>query len=96
MPFCEGTGKQRHHKQDLGETLSGSRKVATPYELTFLDPVPWRSLCEEYLDANDVSFLKLIFLLFIVFQYKMVFALPITDQSFEECHRGRLLLRNVH
>jgi len=55
LPFCSGTGKQRRHKQDLGETLSGSRKVTTPYELTFLDPVPWRSLCEEYLDAKDVS-----------------------------------------
>ena len=54
LPFCSGTGKQRRHKQDLGETLSGSRKVTTPYELTFLDPVPWRSLCEEYLDAKDV------------------------------------------
>ena len=55
LPFCSGTGKQRRHKQDLGETLSGSRKVASPYELTFLDPVPWRSLCEDYLDASDVS-----------------------------------------
>jgi len=58
LPFCSGTGRQRRHKQDLGETLSGSRKVATPYELTFLDPVPWRSLCEEYLDASDIKELK--------------------------------------
>ena len=55
LPFCEGTGKQKRHKQDLGETLSGSHKVTTPYELTYLDPVPWRSLCDEYLDAKDVS-----------------------------------------
>lgn len=55
LPFCSGTGKQRAHKQDLGETLSGSRKVATPYELTFLDPVPWRTLCEDYLEPQDVS-----------------------------------------
>ncbi len=33
-------------------------KVATPYELTFLDPVPWRSLCEEYLDAEDIKEFK--------------------------------------
>ena len=33
-------------------------KVATPYELTFLDPVPWRSLCEEYLEAEDLKELK--------------------------------------
>ena len=25
LPFCSGTGRQRRHKQDLGETLSGSR-----------------------------------------------------------------------
>ena len=54
LPFCSGTGKQKRHKQDLGETLSGSRKVTTPYEISFLDPVPWRSLCEDYLDATDV------------------------------------------
>jgi len=58
LPFCEGTGKQRRHHQDLGETLSGSRKVTTPYELTFLDPVPWRSLCEEYLDPKDLKEFK--------------------------------------
>jgi hypothetical protein len=58
LPFCEGTGKQRRHKQDLGETLSGSRKVATPYEVTYLDPVPWRSLCEEFLEAADIKQLK--------------------------------------
>ena len=54
LPFCDHAGKQKRHKQDLGETLSGSRKVTTPYDLTFLDPVPWRSLCEEYLEAKDV------------------------------------------
>jgi hypothetical protein len=61
LPFCSGTGKQRRHKQDLGETLSGSRKVATPYDVTFLDPVPWRSLCEEYLDPEDVRVIKFAF-----------------------------------
>lgn len=58
LPFCTGSGRQRRHKQDLSEVLSGSRKVATPYELTFLDPVPWRSLCEEFLDASDVKEFK--------------------------------------
>lgn len=58
LPFCEGTGKQSRHKQDLGETLSGSRKVTTPYDVTFLDPVPWRQLCEDYLDADDIKQLK--------------------------------------
>jgi transmembrane 9 superfamily protein 1 len=58
LSFCSGTGKQKRHKQDLGETLSGSRKVATPYDLTFLDPVPWRSLCEDYLDPRDLQAFK--------------------------------------
>lgn len=58
LPFCTGSGRQRRHKQDLAEVLSGSRKVATPYELTFLDPVPWRSLCEEFLEASDVKEFK--------------------------------------
>eukprot|EP01038_Epipyxis_sp_PR26KG_P008129 gene8129-11007_t len=58
LPFCSNTGRQRRHKQDLGETLSGSRKTATPYEVTYLDPIPWRSLCEEYLDASDLKELK--------------------------------------
>lgn len=34
-------------------------KVATPYEITFLDPVPWRALCEEYLEAEDLKELKM-------------------------------------
>jgi hypothetical protein len=32
--------------------------MATPYELTFLDPVKWRSLCEEYLGADSIKDLK--------------------------------------
>ncbi len=55
LPFCERTGKQRFHRQGLGETLTGSRKVTTPYEVTFLDPVPWRALCEEYMETKEVG-----------------------------------------
>mmetsp|Transcript_25517 Transcript_25517/g.56463 ORF Transcript_25517/g.56463 Transcript_25517/m.56463 type:complete len:595 (-) Transcript_25517:255-2039(-) len=58
LPFCSGTGRQQPHKQDLGETLSGSHKVNTPYDLTFLDPVPWRSLCEEYLSTVELKQFK--------------------------------------
>lgn len=57
LPFCEGTGKQKRHKQDLGETLSGSHKVTTPYDITFLDAVSWRSLCSVLMDKKDVSFI---------------------------------------
>lgn len=58
LPYCRRSGKQRRHKQDLGETLAGSRKVETPYEVTFLDSVPWRSLCEEYMDLEDIQQFK--------------------------------------
>ena len=54
LPFCMHSGKQKRHKQDLGEVLSRSRKHSTPYEVTFMDPVPWRALCEDYLDASQV------------------------------------------
>ncbi len=60
LPFCTGNGKQRRHRQNIGETLAGAHKVNTPYELTFLDPVPWRMLCEDFLSAKDVR--KLLFL----------------------------------
>ena len=33
-------------------------KVVTPYEITFLDPVSWRALCEDYLEAEDLRDLK--------------------------------------
>lgn len=58
LPFCRRTGKQRRHKQSLSETMSGSRKVHSPYELTFMDPVPWRALCEEFMDIDDLTELK--------------------------------------
>lgn len=58
LPFCRTLGKQTYHEQDLGETLAGGRKTSSPYELTFLDPVSWRSLCEEYLDADSIKALK--------------------------------------
>ena len=45
-----------HHAQDLGETLSGSRKINTPYEINFLDNVEWRELCLEKVYAADVSY----------------------------------------
>eukprot|EP00606_Chrysophyceae_sp_TOSAG23-5_P001079 GSChrysophyteH2.ASY1.ANO1.1456.1 assembled CDS len=58
LPFCMHNGKQRRHKQDLGEVLSGARKHSTPYELTFMDPVPWRALCEDYLDVEEIKQFK--------------------------------------
>lgn len=58
LPYCRRAGKQKRHKQSLGETLGGARKVQSPYDLTFLDPVPWRTLCEEDMDVEDLLELK--------------------------------------
>jgi len=59
LPFCDHAGKQRRHKMAFGETLTGSRKVVSPYEVTFLDPVPWRALCEENMDMKDLMEFKM-------------------------------------
>jgi hypothetical protein len=45
LPFCSRTKKRR--REDFGERLVGDRKVVSPYEITFLDNVPWRLLCEQ-------------------------------------------------
>lgn len=58
LPFCQRAGKQKRHKQSLGETLGGARKIQSPYDLTFLDPVPWRTLCEEDMDIEDLKEFK--------------------------------------
>jgi len=55
LPFCRSSGKAKTHKQNLGEILVGDRKVVSPYELTFLDNVPWRLLCEKELSASELK-----------------------------------------
>lgn len=45
LPFCSRSKKKR--REDFGERLVGDRKVVSPYEITFLDNVPWRLLCEQ-------------------------------------------------
>jgi len=45
LPFCSRSKKRR--REDFGERLVGDRKVVSPYEITFLDNVPWRLLCEQ-------------------------------------------------
>lgn len=101
LPFCEGTGKQKRHKQDLGETLSGSHKVTTPYELTYLDPVPWRSLCDEYLDAKDVSVNAHIsdansvsYILFVAYKFRSLTAVLIWNfLSYDHCKKVNFSLQ---
>lgn len=38
---------KKRRREDFGERLVGDRKVVSPYEITFLDNVPWRLLCEQ-------------------------------------------------
>ena len=40
--------------------------MTTPYEISFLDPVPWRSLCEEYMDSLDVRIKQYSFNIFYI------------------------------
>lgn len=50
-------GGHRHH-QRLGEKLIGDRKETSPYEITFLDEIKWRPLCEKLLTADEVQKFK--------------------------------------
>jgi len=53
LPFCSKSKKKRY--DDFGERLTGDRKVASPYEITFLDPVPWRLLCERAFTKRELK-----------------------------------------
>ena len=56
LPICKET---KQSKQDAGDTLSGSRQVATtPHDVTFLDRVPWRPLCEDFVEGQGLKVLK--------------------------------------
>jgi len=50
-------GAQRH-KQRLGESIVGDRRETSPYELTFMDNVHWRLLCNQHLTPDQVNQLK--------------------------------------
>ena len=58
LPFCKTQGRQTYHEHSLGDVLAGARKVGAPYDITFLDTVTWRSLCQEYLSAHSIKKLK--------------------------------------
>jgi hypothetical protein len=47
-----------HHSQKLGENMAGDRKATSPYDVTFGDQVPWRSLCEVDLSPSQVASFK--------------------------------------
>ena len=53
LPFCSKQKKKRH--EDFGETLVGDRRIASPYEVTFLDQVPWRLLCDQVFSHEELK-----------------------------------------
>ncbi|KAJ8599045.1 hypothetical protein CTAYLR_009812 [Chrysophaeum taylorii] len=53
LPFCSRSKKKRH--EDFGERLVGNRKTVSPYEITFLDNVPWRLLCEQAFSRKELK-----------------------------------------
>lgn len=53
LPFCTSDNKKRH--EDFGERLLGDIKVVSPYDVTFLDPVPWRELCHQTYSHEDLK-----------------------------------------
>lgn len=42
------------HRQRLGESIVGDRRETSPYEITFLDSVDWRLLCQTTLDKSEL------------------------------------------
>jgi len=55
LPMCRSTGRVKKHSHELGEILVGDRKVHSPYDITFLDNVPWRLLCEKSLTEAELK-----------------------------------------
>lgn len=53
LPFCSRSKKKR--REDFGERLVGDRKIVSPYEVTFLDNVPWRLLCEQSFSRSELQ-----------------------------------------
>ena len=56
LPYCAEKGV--HHKQRLGEKLTGDRREAAPYEIGFQDSLPATALCTESLSAADLARFK--------------------------------------
>jgi len=46
------------HRQRLGESIVGDRRETSPYEITFLDSVDWRLLCQTTLDQPELEKFK--------------------------------------
>ena len=46
------------HKQRLGESIVGDRRETSPYDITFLDSVDWRELCQITVEPADLKKFK--------------------------------------
>jgi hypothetical protein len=54
LPFC-APDELEHQKHELGEILSGDRKVKTPYKIKYLVPVQWEELCTKHLTDKELK-----------------------------------------
>jgi hypothetical protein len=54
LPFC-APDEMEHQKHELGEILSGDRKVKTPYKINFRQPVQWAELCTKSLKDQEIK-----------------------------------------
>lgn len=54
LPFCRPVELQ-HQSQDLGELLSGDRKVRSLYEIGFKVDIPWRRLDRKKLTDDEIK-----------------------------------------
>ena len=39
----------------LGESMTGDRRVSSPYEINFQTPIEWRKLCQKTLSKDEVE-----------------------------------------
>jgi len=46
------------HRQRLGESIVGDRRETSPYEITFLDTVDWRLLCQRTFGKEELQKFK--------------------------------------
>jgi hypothetical protein len=53
LPFC-APDEIEHQKHELGEILSGDRKVKTPYQIPFRKAVQYAELCKKKLTSQDI------------------------------------------
>jgi len=48
----------QQHRQRLGESIVGDRRMSSPYEVSFMKSVEWRLLCKKKLSTKDLAKFK--------------------------------------